>query len=209
VSKVWFSELPKGSKWMSPLQIHYIENGMQKSRDIMKMFDAVVVILYNVSKKKLVYVRQFRPAVYHRLVTGPSSEIPQGCIDLKQFPSNLAITLELAGGLVDNGKSAVETASNEVFEECGYKIPEDRIELVYTYKSGIGPACSVHTMFYCEVCDDEKIAEGGGVHDESIQVVELSVPDSRNLVRQGAAINTGPETVLGIQWFLSNKIERY
>lgn len=206
VTKVWFTPMLEPSKWLQQFQMHYIENGQQKQQDIMQIqFDAVLIILYNVSRHRLIYVRQFRPAVLQSEISQNRRNIPEGCVDLQKYPPSLGITLELCAGMVDKDKSLAEIAREEVLEECGYDVPVERLERIYTYRSGVGSYCSTHTMFYCEVCDEAKATPGGGIDNEVIQVVELTIADARQVVSQGRTLNTGPGTLLGTQWFLSNK----
>lgn len=205
VTKVWFTPMLEPSKWFQQLQMHYIENGQQKHQDIMQIYDAVLIILYNVSRQRLIYVRQFRPAVLQSEILQNGRNIPEGCVDLQKYPPSVGITLELCAGTVDKDKSLAEIAREEVLEECGYDVPVERLERIYTYRSGVGSYCSTHTMFYCEVCDEAKASAGGGIDGEVIQVVELTIPDAREMVSHVGTVNTGPGTLLGTQWFLSNK----
>ncbi|XP_034487498.1 uridine diphosphate glucose pyrophosphatase NUDT14-like [Drosophila innubila] len=205
ITKVWFTPLPDKSKWITPCKVHYVENGQKKDRDIIKIFDGVMVILFNISRQKLIYVRQFRAAVYHGIITGNSLEIPKGDIDLIKYPPEMAVTLEPCAGLIDKSKSLPEIAREEVLEECGYDIPVKSFEFIYAFKSGVGASSSTQTFFYCEVCDAQKVSNGGGIHDEVIQVVELSIEDARQMVKTGSTIIGGPSTLLGTLWFLANK----
>lgn len=206
VTKVCFKPMQEDSKWMRQFQMCYIENGQEKEHDIIKTMDSVLIILYNVSREKLIYVRQFRPAVLQREIAKNGHDIPQGCVDLQKFPPSVGITLELCAGMVDKDKSLSEIAREEVLEECGYDVPVERLERIFTYRSGVSSYCGTVTMFYCDVCDSEKASQGGGIEDEVIQVVELTIPDARDLVSKGGTVNTGPGTLLGTQWFLSNKM---
>ncbi|EDV94454.1 GH21295 [Drosophila grimshawi] len=206
ITKVWLTPLPKNSQWIKPYRMHYIENGRRKSRDIFKILDSVLVIVYNVSRKKLIYVRQFRPAVYHSITTGNSLQIQKGEVDLVKFPPELGFTLEPIAGVVDKDKSLADIAREEVCEECGYDVPTDCLEFVMNFRSGVGASSSTITMFYCEVCDAQKVSEGGGIENEVIQVVDLSINDARGLVQTGSTINSGSSTVIATLWFLCNKI---
>lgn len=72
-------------------------------------------------------------------------------------------------------------------------------------RSGVGTNGSLQTMYYCEVTDDDKISTGGGVGDEIIDVVELTLDETRAMVTQGANNNCPPSCLLGICWFFANK----
>lgn len=60
-------------------------------------------------------------------------------------------------------------------------------------------------MYYCEVTDDDKVTTGGGVDDEIIDVIELSLDEASAMVAQGASNNAPPSCLLGIMWFLKNR----
>lgn len=72
-------------------------------------------------------------------------------------------------------------------------------------RAGVGTNGSIQTLYYCEVTDDDKAAEGGGVEDEIIDVVELTMDECRNMLKQGTTNNAPPSCLLGISWFLANK----
>ncbi|XP_016977107.1 uridine diphosphate glucose pyrophosphatase NUDT14 [Drosophila rhopaloa] len=205
ISRIFFGPLPKDSKWIKPGRLHYIENDVEKHADIIKTMDGVVVLLYNISRKKLIFVRQFRGAVYQGIYSGQNVEMSKGEADLEKFPPDIGITLELCGGAVDKDKSLAEIAKEEVLEECGYEVPTKSLERVLDYRSGIGTSSSAMTLFYCEVCDGQKVSEGGGVDDEEIQVVEMPVEESNKLVEAGAVTNGGPSCLMGLLWFFLYK----
>lgn len=62
-------------------------------------------------------------------------------------------------------------------------------------------------LYYCEVTDSDKDdASGGGIDDEIIDVVELTIDECRDMVKQGAVNNAPPSCLLGVSWFLANKV---
>ncbi|KAH8283913.1 hypothetical protein KR054_005063 [Drosophila jambulina] len=205
ISRIWFGPLPADSKWIKPGRVSYTENDVKKTADIAKIVDGVVVILLNKSREKLVFVRQFRGSVYHGICTGSNVVMSEGQADLEQFPPEMGVTLELCGGAVDKDKSLAEIAQEEVLEECGYDVPTESLQRVFDYRSGVGATSGAMTLFYCEVCDDQKVATGGGVDSEAIQVVELPLEEARKLVQTGAKTNGGPSCMMGLLWFFLNK----
>ncbi|XP_020811170.1 uridine diphosphate glucose pyrophosphatase [Drosophila serrata] len=205
ISRIWFGPLPKDSKWVKPGRISYIENDVKKTADIVKIVDGVVVLLFSKSREKLIFVRQFRGSVYHGICTGSNVQVSEGEADLERFPPEMGVTLELCGGAVDKDKSLAEIAQEEVLEECGYKVPVESLKHVFDYRSGVGASSGAMTLFYCEVRDDQKVAMGGGVDNEVIQVVELSVEEARKLVQTGAKTNGGPSCMMGLLWFFLQK----
>lgn len=73
------------------------------------------------------------------------------------------------------------------------------------FRSGVGTNGSMQTLYYCEVTDSDKETTGGGVDDEIIDVVELTMDECKKMVAQGSVNNAPPSCLLGICWFLANK----
>lgn len=55
-------------------------------------------------------------------------------IDTKKYPPSIGMTIELCAGIVDKYQSLVETARDEVVEECGYNVPLSSLQKVMTYR---------------------------------------------------------------------------
>lgn len=128
-------------------------------------------------------------------------------LDFGKYPPKDALTIELCAGIVDKSKPLVQIAQEEIEEECGYYVPVDRIEAIMTYRSGVGTNGSMQTLYYCEVTDSDKIESGGGgVDDEIIDVVELSIDEARDMLSKGANNNAPPSCLLGVSWFLANRL---
>lgn len=111
----------------------------------------------------------------------------------------------------------------KVLEECGYDVPVSRLEEIMKYRSGVGTSGnflhfpkipkillfrfvgSLQTLFYCSVKDSDKLAgSGGGVDDEIIEVVNLSLEDARKMVQKGTTHASPPSFLFGILYFLTN-----
>ena len=52
------------SRFVRPLRLKYKHAGRDKVWDVVLCHSSVYIIIYNASKKKMVFVKQFRPAVY-------------------------------------------------------------------------------------------------------------------------------------------------
>lgn len=75
-------------------------------------------------------------------------------------------------------------------------------------RSGVGTSGSIQNLYYCEVTDSDKETNGGGVDDEIIDVVELKFDECREMLKQGAYNNAPPSCLLGLSWFLTNKVSK-
>lgn len=203
ISNVVVKPLEK-SIYVQPLTMHYKQNGKDKRWDMLSAHDSVAVILYNITRNVLIFVKQFRPPVY--LGSIPKEDCKDKEVDVKKYPAELGITLELCAGIVDKNLSLHEIAAEEILEECGYRVKASCLERVTSYRAGVGVMGSIQTLFYCEVTDDMKDNSGGGVDDEFIEIVEMSIPEVKKYMNQMHILS--PSSLLfGVHWFLSNKIK--
>lgn len=150
ISKIWLGKLPPDSLYVKPFRLFYVQNGVEKNWDLLKVHDSVSIILFNKTRNRLIFVKQFRPgkkvfhslefdstltllsAVYHGVVSSAGDSVEQ--IDLEKYPPKIGVTVELCAGIVDKDLSLVEIAREEVLEECGYDVPVERIEEIMTYR---------------------------------------------------------------------------
>lgn len=170
----------KDSKYICIKQMSYIENGIHKTWDIADSHDSVSILIYNKDNDSVVIVKQFRPAVF--------------------LKNNDGYMYELCAGLVDKkNKTIEEIAKEEVLEECGYKI--DNITKIAQFYSSVGTSGSKQSVFYTEVCNSQKITNGGGIDDECIEVIEIKVNKMKDLLKLD---NITPSLGFSFMWFLSN-----
>ncbi|KAK7015182.1 Nudix hydrolase 14, chloroplastic [Halocaridina rubra] len=192
------------SNFVHPYRMHYKQNGRKKIWDLVMQHESVAIIIYNTDIKKMIFVRQFRPAVYFSNVR----QVDPDCksVDTTKFPGDSGFTLELCAGIHDKDQSLLHDAKDEVLEECGYDVPLEKFEKVITYRSGVGVTGDLATLFYVEVTNDMKLASGGGLEDEGemIDVVEMSIPEVRALLQKDQVPSPGG-FLFGIMWFLQNK----
>ncbi|KAK3912771.1 Uridine diphosphate glucose pyrophosphatase NUDT14 [Frankliniella fusca] len=190
----------KESVFVKPLSLEFRQNGKQRKWDMIRVHDSVTIIIFNTTRQKLICVKQFRPAVYYSSI--PEDDKKSGRIDTSKHPPSLGITLEFCAGIVDKNKSLVETAREEVLEECGYDVPLEKFEWFKTaryaaycmltpfhlisttinllmicvvhviFRAGVSTEGTRSNFFYVEVTDDMKVNQGGGLVDEG-EVIEV------------------------------------
>ncbi|XP_032123487.1 uridine diphosphate glucose pyrophosphatase NUDT14 isoform X1 [Sapajus apella] len=199
------------SPYLRPLTLHYCQNGTQKSWDFMKTHDSVTVLLFNSSRRSLVLVKQFRPAVYAGEV---ERHFPESLAAVDQdrprelqpaLPGSAGVMVELCAGLVDQpGLSLEEVACKEAWEECGYNLAPSDLRRVATYWSGVGLTGSRQTMFYTEVTDAQRRGPGGGLVEEGelIEVVHLPLEGAQAFADDPDIPKT-LSVIFGVSWFLS------
>ena len=168
-------------KFISTSLAAYEQNGIQKSWEIVQAHDSVSILIYHTEYKKFILVKQFRPAVYVNNKEGMS--------------------IELCAGIVDKKLTLQEIAQEEVEEECGYKIPLEKVEKISSFYTSVGFAGSKQTLYYAEVNESMRVSDGGGVDGELIEVVSLSIDDAKKLIYNESIVKT-PGLMFSFMWWL-------
>ncbi|XP_063628120.1 uridine diphosphate glucose pyrophosphatase NUDT14-like [Cydia splendana] len=206
VKNIRVTPMPE-SKYVKPLRFHYTQNGKEKNWDLLAVHDSVAIVIYNVTRKVLVLVKQFRPAMHFNSILPEDRE--KETIDIEKYPPSLGLALEICAGIVDKEKSVVDIAIEEVLEECGYNVPAEKMERIISYRSGVGVQAALQTLFFCEVSDDMKTERGGGVDDELIDIVEMTIPEMEKLLSSPGPVQSPPSFLFAMMWFLHNKASKY
>ncbi|MGX3046018.1 NUDIX domain-containing protein [Helicobacter sp. T3_23-1056] len=171
----------KDSRFIKPLRLHYKQDNEEKKWDIIHSHDSVSILLYERDLEAFVIVKQFRPAVYMRNHNG--------------------YIYELCAGLVDKPKKSLEQiAVEEVFEECGYEIPTNRLQFVNSFYNSVGISGARQTVYLAEVSKEDKHALGGGTEGEKIEVLYLKASEALEFVRDEDYDKT-PSLAFGINYF--------
>jgi len=170
------------SSFVRPALVTYEQDGVKKSWEVVRAHDSVAVLLYDRCRDSFVLVKQFRPAVYMH--------------DKKGY------TYELCAGIVDKEYSLEKIAKEEVLEECGYDLPQERLEKITSFYTSVGFAGSKQTLFFAEVCDEERVSEGGGIEMESIEVVYLPLSQAKSFMFDESKVKT-PGLLFAFMWFFS------
>ncbi|KAL9645455.1 hypothetical protein ABK040_002652 [Willaertia magna] len=199
------------SKWIKLQRMNYKQNGIPKSWDMAFVQDSVACLIYQKDKKCFYFVKQFRPAVYarqlrekalfeglklsekeiHKIGVEKEEEKQLSPLELnlkleekvKELPKP-KLSIELCAGISDKlNKSPIETIQAELEEECGYRVPIDKIELINSYYNGTGITASVQHLYYLELNNEEekewKVSEGGGLIEEGEFLERIEVPLSK------------------------------
>ncbi|WP_146744924.1 NUDIX domain-containing protein [Helicobacter sp. 16-1353] len=171
----------KDSKYIKIKQMSYIEDGIQKTWDIVSSHDSVSILLYNKDNRSIIIVKQFRPAVFLR--------------------NNNGYMYELCSGLVDKANKTIEEiAIEEVYEECGYKV--DSVTKIAEFYSSVGTSASRQSIFYAEITNNDKVACGGGVDNECIEIIEIPLNQIKDILNKP---NITPSIGFAFMWFIFNK----
>lgn len=148
--------------------------------------DAAAVLIRNKETERIILINQFRYCSYEK---GP------GWI------------LEIPAGVVEEGEEPEETMKREIIEETGYRAKE----LTYINSFYVSPGGTSERIFlyYCEVENKDKVADGGGMESEheDIQVLEFSYAETRSMVDSGKIVDA--KTLIALLWFMGKKAENH
>lgn len=171
------------SQYLQLKQVRFQENGDIKVWDIANAHDSVAILLYDVRQDGFIFVRQFRVSVF-----------------LKN-PEH-GYMYELCAGLCDKELSPQAIAAQELYEECGYHIPAQNLQLIHKFYSSVGMNGSLQHLFYAAVCEDDRKSGGGGNRSECEHIDIIFVP--RNKIHeflQDPRCPTTQSLVYAIAWF--------
>ncbi|EDV23769.1 uncharacterized protein TRIADDRAFT_57300 [Trichoplax adhaerens] len=194
------------SAFVKPRRLTFEQNGRKRQWDYIIMHDSVSILLLNTTRQAFILVKQLRPVLFPYL---HGDEIPSLLNDKDAQPrrelpmeiANNAITYELCSGIVDKDKSLVKIAQDEILEECGYFIPEDKIHRI-TSGRRVGTSGCKQTYFYAECTDDMIVSSGGGVEAEGemIDVYYLPIDEAREFIFDDSLIKPAG-LIMAFLWF--------
>ncbi|WP_338515920.1 GDP-mannose pyrophosphatase NudK [Erwinia aphidicola] len=136
---------------------------LRHKREVYDRGNGATILLYNRDKNSVVLTRQFRIATW---VNGN--------------PSGMLI--EACAGLLDDD-SPEDCIRKEAIEETGYAVGE--VEKLYELYMSPGGVTELIHFFAAEYSDAQRDNAGGGVEDEDIDVLEVTFPEARAMVKDG------------------------
>ena len=145
--------------------------------------DSVAIIILEKETQSILLTNQFRyPSCKHS--EGWLLEIPAGSMEENEKPKDCII--------------------REVMEELGYEIKKP--QLVNTFYTSPGASTERIFLFFTEVSQKDKIKRGGGMENENedIQMVKIPVSEIADKILE----LKDAKTILGLQWFLLNRVGR-
>ena len=167
---------------------HKLFSGIQSetfTREVFERGDAVVVILYDVAKDKLLLLEQFRAGAIRA--------------------SNTPWMLEFVAGMFDENETPVEVAIRETKEEANIDITAQTLSPIMKYLSSPGGMSECIHLYLARF--DSSKAVTGSVHgldeeNEDILLHLISRTEALELLRQGKISNAA--TIIGLQWLALN-----
>ncbi|MEM5566297.1 NUDIX domain-containing protein [Psychroserpens sp. AS72] len=147
--------------------------------EVLERRDAAAALLYNLEKRSIILVKQFRlPAYLNKHETGFLLEVPAGVID-------------------DNDESPKTAMQRELLEETGYQI--NNLEKVYDAYATPGGSTERFSCFIGAYDSSMKTNEGGGLasENEDIEIIEIAFDDAIGLLANGDIIDA--KTIMLLQ----------
>jgi len=201
------------ARFVRPFAMSFKMGEKERKWELLQVHDSVAVMIYNKEEKKLVFVRQFRPAVFVRnyaakrgldlnaVVDGLRAGEGAKELSLSDGDEELGMTMELCAGIVDKKASFAEIAVSEVFEETGYSVKVEDLVKVRSFKSGVGTAASTQNIYYVEVVNSQRTGSGGGLatEGESIEVLHLDEKETKEML-DNETIDKPLGLIYAIQW---------
>jgi ADP-ribose pyrophosphatase len=154
-----------------------------QKRLVFERGDAVAVLLLNLESKSVVLVEQFKtPALVGRQRDDPSTL--DGWI------------LETMAGIVEQNETPEAAAIRETMEETGYQIR--RPKLIASFFSSPGGTSERIFLYFAEVRESDRLGKGGGIDDEDVKVVPMTLDDLFDGLAKGAFED--PKLIVAAYW---------
>jgi len=206
VSDFKMEQLDQSSMYIIPKSMRFIWEGKQIRWDLIEGLEAAACMLYHKELESLIFVRQFRPAVYNAKLKEKDLWSHENIVEALA-PSE-AVTLEFVAGLLDKNKPPLEICAEEAEEEAGYKVSPSDFEFMGCYRRDVGILGVMSHAYYAEVTEAQRVSDGGGTEEESITLEYVHVSDLLKLVNSDDASRPmAPGTKWAIYWFLYHKPE--
>ena len=107
---------------------------------------------------------------------------------------------ELCAGIVDKNLDNVQIAKEEIFEECGYDVPVEQLRKISSFYTNVGISGSQQTLYYAQIDDSVKVNDGGGLHEEEIEVVYILLDEAKTFMFDESYQKT-PGMLMAFYWF--------
>jgi UDP-sugar diphosphatase len=178
----------ENTKYVKPVTLKYKQNNTNKTWEAVQAHDSVAILLYHTTNDSFILVKQFRPPVF---------------MHHKEY----SYTFELCAGIIDKDCSLEQIAIEEIEEECGYQVEIKDIEKISSFFTNVGVSGAKQHLYFAKIDENMKINDGGGIHDEQIEIVELPLVQAKQFVYDESKAKT-PGLMFAFYWFFEkyNKV---
>jgi len=133
--------------------------------------DSVAVLLLHAERKSVVLVEQFKaPALVGRRRDDHSTT--DGWV------------VETVAGMINANETPEAAALRETFEETGYQIRH--LQFIGRFFSSPGGTSERIFLYFAEVRDADRIGKGGGIDDEDIKIVQMTIDELFDQLARGS-----------------------
>ncbi len=156
---------------------------IEQKREVYQTSDGATVLLYNLEKRTVVLIRQFR-------ITSHLNGNENG------------LMIEACAGIIEDHDHPEETVIREIEEETGYKV--QHVHKIFELQSSPGATTERLHYYVAEYDSSKKINEGGGLDEEQedIEVLELAFEDAFTMMINGTIADA--KTVILLQYARQN-----
>ncbi len=186
VNKIDSTEKLKNPSFIKPILINYSQGDIKRKWEAVISHDSVAVLLYHKDKKAFILVKQLRATVLNKNKTN-------------------GMMYELCAGIIDKDTTNAQIAKEEVLEECGYDIPVESLEKISSFYTSVGISGTHQTLYYASCDDSMKVNDGGGLHDEEIEVIYIPLEKAKKFIFDETYQKT-TGVMLSIYWFFDKKL---
>ena len=135
-----------------------------QSREAYDRGNGATILPYNLARRTVILTRQFRLPTF---VNGNES----------------GMLIETCAGLLDK-ENPSECITRELREETGFEI--QNVQKVMQAYMSPGSVTEIVYFFVCEYTQAQKLTSGGGVEEEDIEVLELTIDAAMEKIASGA-----------------------
>lgn len=148
--------------------------------------DSVAVLLLNAETQSVVLVEQFRVAALVGRRRDDRSTT-DGWI------------VETVAGMIDADETPEMAAIRETLEETGYRIQQP--ELISRFFPSPGGTSERVFLYYAAVRQADRVGKGGGIEDEDIRVLQITLDDLFGRLSRG--VIEDPKLIIAAYWLQS------
>jgi ADP-ribose pyrophosphatase len=112
--------------------------------------------------------------------------------------------LEIAAGMIDRGETPDAAIRREIEEELGYRV-EGVQPIAHFYVSPGGSSERIW-LYSVDAREPTRVSGGGGIGDEDVRVVRMTVDDAREALTAGRFVDA--KTIVALQWWLPRRDPR-
>jgi nudix-type nucleoside diphosphatase (YffH/AdpP family) len=134
-----------------------------QSREAYDRGNGATILPYNLARRTVILTRQFRLPTF---VNGNES----------------GMLIETCAGLLDK-ENPSECITRELREETGFAI--QNVQKVMEAYMSPGSVTEIVYFFVCEYMPAQKVTSGGGVEEEDIEVMELTIEEANEKMASG------------------------